>query len=128
MRVFGFASLCTAAQGHKPVRLEFPSSQYTGELNCQMCGEEGVCTIFPQNAATPQSSTSSITTQTSPELTKFASPSSRNRSMWAQPMTSTPFTSFIKAKLRRKRTPRAFSHIPRKRAQGRHAVRQRTSH
>lgn len=42
-----FASLCTAAQGHKPVRLEFPSSQYTGELNCQMCGEEGVCAIFP---------------------------------------------------------------------------------
>lgn len=39
--------LHVTAQVHKPVRLEFPSSQYSTDFNYQMCGKEGLCTIFP---------------------------------------------------------------------------------
>lgn len=35
------------AQSNKPVRLEFPSEQYSTELQCVLCDAQGLCLLYP---------------------------------------------------------------------------------
>ena len=39
------------AQSDKPVRLEFPSEKYSTELQCVLCGTQGICLLYPSYKA-----------------------------------------------------------------------------